>query len=68
MPKGKKKVEQTVVVEPEVVVHYPTEKEQLEERKHELVGHLHFLDTNKFLDVGEVRRELARIELRLSQL
>lgn len=67
MPRGRKK-KPSPMVEPVEDAPVKSEKDQLTERSEELTTHLAWLDTNKFLDTGEVRRELGRIQVRLSQL
>lgn len=69
MKRGKKKEVKKIVPNEStpIEVKVVSEKDQLLDRKYELVSHLTFLDNNKFQDTGEVRRALAAVELRLTQ-
>lgn len=64
MPKKKEVKEEVKVVETPVL----SEKDQLLQRHAELTNMHAFLQANKLQDIGQLENELARINLRLTQL
>jgi len=71
MPRGRPRkiynVEEAAPVEAEAVA-VSSEKEQTMARQEELLSHLTWLQTNKFLDIGQVETALAKANHRLTEL
>ena len=64
-PKKVYNVEETVAV---TVSSVKNEKDQLADRQAELLGHLTWLQTNKFQDIGQLEVALSQVNQRLTEL